>query len=126
MYLDDEGSTRCDLQNFDLGPASGGWTIDVANDEFWDDRGNYSGNQPEAKWSRSKNRPAGTALPFGVSYEKFRNPGRDGALTFDGAGRAPRSPAPDGEHALVGRVHEPERHHPRANGLPRSPGGARR
>ena len=75
MYLDDEGSTRFDLANFDLGPASGGWTIDVANDEFWDDRGNYRGRQPESKWDRAANRPDGTALPFGVSYEKFRNPG---------------------------------------------------
>jgi hypothetical protein len=84
MYLDSEGSQFWDLVNFDLGPASGGWTIDIANDEFWGDRGSYSGNQPEAKWSRSKNRPAGTALPFGVSYEKFRNPGGTVQLTFDG------------------------------------------
>jgi hypothetical protein len=84
MYLDDEDSSLWDLANFDLGPASGGWTIDIANDEFWGDRGSYSGAQPEAKWSRAKNRPSGTALPFGVSYEKFRNPGGTVQLTFDG------------------------------------------
>ena len=84
MYLDDEGSTRFDLANFDLGPASGGWTIDVANDEFWDGRGNYQGAQPSAKWNRAKNRPDGTALPFGVSYEKFRNPGPRVGIEFTG------------------------------------------
>src|SRR5829696_6608961 len=84
MYLDDEGSSIFDLVNIDLGPASGGWTIDVANYEFWDDRGNYRGHQPEAKWDRLKNRPVGTALPFGASYEKFRNPGRYVSLEFDG------------------------------------------
>jgi hypothetical protein len=50
----------------------------------FDDRGNYSGAQPQAKWDRLKNRPAGNALPFGVSYEKFRNPGGTVKLTFDG------------------------------------------
>ncbi|MHB1064442.1 MAG: hypothetical protein ACYC1Z_08160 [Georgenia sp.] len=84
MYLDDEDSTLWDLANFDLGPASGGWTIDIANNEFWDDRGNYQGAQPAAKWDRAKNRPDSAALPFGVSYEKFRNPGPRVALQFDG------------------------------------------
>jgi hypothetical protein len=84
MYLDDEDSARWNLANFDLGEASGGWTIDMANDEFWDDRGNYQGSQPQKKWDRAANRPAGTALPFGVSYEKFRNPGPRVSLNFDG------------------------------------------
>jgi hypothetical protein len=84
MYLDDEGSALFDLVNFDLGAASGGWTIDIANDEFWDDRGNYRGRQPEAKWDRLTTRPVSTALPFGASYEKFRNPGRYVSLEFDG------------------------------------------
>lgn len=84
MYLDDEDSTLWDLAGFDLGPASGGWTIDIANDVFWDDRGSYQGALPAAKWDRAKNRPDSTALPFGVSYEKFRNPGPRVALEFDG------------------------------------------
>jgi hypothetical protein len=84
MYLDDEGSNTFDLKNFDLGLASGGWTIDVANDEFWDDRGNYRGRQPEAKWDRQANRPDSNALPFGVSYEKFRNPGPKVGIEFTG------------------------------------------
>jgi hypothetical protein len=84
MYLDDEASELWNLVNFDLGPDSGGYTVDIANDQVFDDRGNYSGAQPQAKWDRLKNRPAGNALPFGVSYETFRNPGRTVQLTFDG------------------------------------------
>jgi hypothetical protein len=84
MYLDDEDSSLFDLENFDLGAASGGWTIDIANDEFWDDRGNYRGRLPEAKWDRRNNRPAGTALPFGASYEKFKNAGRYVSIDFAG------------------------------------------
>ncbi len=84
MYLDDEDSSLWDLANFDLGAESGGWTIDIANDEFWDDRGSYIGAQPEQKWSRLKNRPAGDALPFGASYEKFRNPAPEVSIDFQG------------------------------------------
>ncbi len=84
MYLDDEASERWNLENFDLGADSGGWTIDLANSEFWDDRGNYQGAQPQAKWDRAKNRPDMTALPFGVSYEKYRNPGPQVSLEFEG------------------------------------------
>jgi hypothetical protein len=84
MYLDDEKSALWNLANFDLGPASNGWTIDVANSEFWDNRGNYQGAQPKSKWDRAANRPASTALPFGVSYEKFRNPGPRVGLNFTG------------------------------------------
>jgi hypothetical protein len=102
MYLDDEDSTRWDLENFDLGPASGGWTIDVANDEFWDDRGNYKGSQPDSKWDRAANRPDGTALPFGVSYENFSNPGPRVAIQFDGEDSTQIAPhdglVADGQH----------------------------
>jgi hypothetical protein len=84
MYLDDEDSSLWNLANFDLGPASDGWTVDVANNEFWGDRGSYFGAQPQSKWDRLNNRPQGTALPFGVSYEKFRNPGRYVSLDFQG------------------------------------------
>ncbi len=84
MYLDDEASSLWDLENFDLGPASNGWTVDIANDLFWDDRGSYRGALPDAKWDRLKNRPAGQALPFGVSYEKFLNPGPSVRIDFTG------------------------------------------
>lgn len=49
-----------------------------------DDRGNYRGAQPPAKWDRAQNRPDMTALPFGVSYEKYRNPGPEVSLEFEG------------------------------------------
>jgi hypothetical protein len=84
MYLDDEESTLWDLENFDLGPDSGGYTVDISNALVYDDRGNYAGAQPESKWDRLENRPAGDALPFGVSYETFRNPGPRVAIEFDG------------------------------------------
>ncbi|GAA4288795.1 hypothetical protein [Georgenia daeguensis] len=98
MYLDDEDSALWDLENFDLGPASGGWTIDIANDEFWDDRGSYIGSQPEAKWDRLANRPAGDALPFGVSYEKFRNPGPSVSLDFEGEASSEVAPHSGATH----------------------------
>jgi hypothetical protein len=102
MYLDDEESARWDLKNFDLGPDSGGYTVDIANDEVFDGRGNYQGAQPESKWDRLPNRPAGNALPFGVSYEKFRNPGPRVAIDFEGEATtqvAPHdSPVKDGKH----------------------------
>lgn len=84
MYLDDEDSARWDLKNIDLGPGSDGWTIDLANELFWDGRGSYQGALPQAKFNRLKNRPASQALPFGVSYEKLRNPGPRVSLAFDG------------------------------------------
>ncbi|TRW46065.1 hypothetical protein [Georgenia yuyongxinii] len=92
MYLDDEDSSLWDLANFDLGPTSGGWTIDIANSQFWDDRGSYQGAQPGPKWNTAANRPDSTALPFGVSYEKFRNPGPRVALQFDGEDSAQVAP----------------------------------
>ncbi|MFH5821232.1 hypothetical protein [Georgenia sp. AZ-5] len=92
MRLDDEASALWDLENFDLGPASGGWTVDVANDVFWDDRGSYRGAQPSAKWDKVPNRPDSTALPFGVSYETFRNPGPKVTIEFDGEDAAQVAP----------------------------------
>jgi hypothetical protein len=98
MYLDDEDSSRWDLENFDLGPASGGWTIDIANSEFWGDRGSYKGSQPDAKWNTPGHRPDGTALPFGVSYEKFSNPGPRVSLEFDGEDSTQIEPHSGTEH----------------------------
>jgi hypothetical protein len=92
MKLDDEDSALWDLENFDLGPDSGGYTVDIANDELFDDRGNYAGAQPQAKWNRLPNRPDGTALPFGVSYETFRNPGPQVSLEFAGEPSAQVAP----------------------------------
>jgi hypothetical protein len=92
MYLDDEESSLWDLENFDLGPDSGGYTVDLANEQVYDGRGNYQGSQPQSKWDRLENRPAGDALPFGVSYETFRNPGPRVAVEFDGEDSAQVAP----------------------------------
>jgi hypothetical protein len=102
MYLDDEDSARWDLANFDLGPASGGYTVDIANSEFWDDRGSYQGSQPESKWNRPGHRPDGTALPFGVSYEKFRNPGPRVSLDFAGDAITQVAPHSSPDHWWAG------------------------
>ena len=98
MYLDDEASNLWDLENFDLGAASGGWTIDLANSEFWDDRGFYQGSQPDPKFENSANRPPSSALPFGVSYEKFRNPGPRVQLEFHGDPTSEVAPHSDPTH----------------------------
>jgi hypothetical protein len=98
MYLDDEDSARWDLENFDLGPASGGWTIDVANSQFWDDRGFYQGAQPDPKFNKPGNRPPSNALPFGVSYETFHNPGPRVTLDFHGDPISQVAPHSDPTH----------------------------
>jgi Immune inhibitor A peptidase M6 len=86
VKLDDEGSDRWDIKNIDFGdPAFTSWTVDIANDLFWSGRGQYFGRMPEAKWQHFPKVPAQTALPFGVSYETFRNPGRVFGLTFEGS-----------------------------------------
>jgi hypothetical protein len=85
VKLDDEGSDRWDIKNIDFGdPAFTSWTVDIANDLFWSGRGQYFGRMPEAKWQHFPKVPAQTALPFGVSYETFRNPGPVFGFTFEG------------------------------------------
>ncbi len=85
VYLDDE-STIYGFHTLDLGSDvdSWGYTIDLANDLFWNGRGIYKGAMPEPRW-RKDNVPAQVALPFGTSYEVFRNPGSQFAVNFSGA-----------------------------------------
>jgi Immune inhibitor A peptidase M6 len=85
VYLDDE-STIYGFHTLDLGSETDSWgyTIDLANDLFWDGRGIYKGAMPEPRW-RKDNVPAQVALPFGTSYEVFRNPGSTFAVNFSGA-----------------------------------------
>jgi hypothetical protein len=86
VKLDDEGSDRWDIKNIDFGdPADTSWTVDIANDLFWNGRGQYIGRMPEARWLNNKKVPPQNALPFGVSYETFRNPGPDFGFTFQGS-----------------------------------------
>lgn len=85
IYLDAEGSNLYDLVNADFGdPLSTAWTIQLANDVFYDGRGIYKGAMPNAKFDHKKNVPQQTALPYGTSYETFRNPGPAFSVTLDG------------------------------------------
>jgi hypothetical protein len=52
-----------------------GYTIDIANDLFWKNRGIYGGATPNGKFLNSPHVPGRSALPYGTSYEACRNPG---------------------------------------------------
>ena len=86
IWLDAEvAGTKFDFANLNFGDAiTSGWTIEIANELFFGDRGIYQGSMPPAKWLHKKNVPGQTALPFGVSYETFRNPGPTFQVNFDG------------------------------------------
>ena len=56
--------------------------------------------------------PPQSALPFGVSYETFRNLGREIGISLRGLAHRAGGPAHRG-HPLVGWRREPEREHPR-------------
>lgn len=86
IWLDAEVSgTQFDFANIDFGTAiTRGWTIEIANEIFFGDRGIYTGSMPPARWMHNKHVPGQTALPFGVSYETFRNPGPTFKITMDG------------------------------------------
>jgi hypothetical protein len=85
VYLDTEGSNLYDIKAVDFGDAAyTTWTVDIANDTFWDKRGQYHGALPDGKWNKLANRPDPTALPFGTSYETFRNPGPAFSVNFTG------------------------------------------
>ena len=76
VYLDDEASPRFDIKAVDFGdPAFTSWTIDIADELFWSDRGSNQGAQPAPKWERRANAQSPTAVPFGLHVERFRNPG---------------------------------------------------
>ncbi|MDF3046243.1 MAG: hypothetical protein K0R30_2471 [Ornithinibacter sp.] len=85
VKLDDEQSDVWNFINIDFGdPAFTSWSVDIANDLFWKNRGQYFGRVPEGRWANSPKVPAQSALPFGVSYETFRNLGRNVTLDFEG------------------------------------------
>ena len=86
VKLDDEDSARWNFINLDFGnPNDTSWTIDIANDVFWNSRGQYIGRMPESRWENNKKVPPQSALPFGVSYETFRNLGRALTIDFEGS-----------------------------------------
>ena len=90
IYLDTttpDAGDRFVFRNLDFGDrtTSTPWTIDLANDVFYAGRGIYQGAMPGARWEHNKNVPQQIALPFGASYETFRNVGPTFSLFFDGA-----------------------------------------
>jgi hypothetical protein len=92
VYLDDEGSDLFDISNVDFGEDSGNWTIQLANDLFFGGRGQYKGATPNAYFLHNKDVPQQIALPFGTSYETFRNPGPTFKVSLDGADTARVAP----------------------------------
>ncbi len=103
VYLDNEGSDLWDIKAADFGdPASTTWTIDLANELYWEGRGSYQGALPQAKWDKLKNKVGQTALPFGVAYEKFRNPGAAFAIDFSGDPESRVAPHSEPDHWYAG------------------------
>jgi immune inhibitor A len=103
VYLDDEGSDLYDIKAVDFGdPAYTTWTIDVANDVVWDGRGQYHGALPDSKWDRLTTRPDPTALPFGTTYQTFRNPGPTFSLSFSGEPTTRVAPHSEPTHWYAG------------------------
>ena len=85
VYLDDEASDRFDIKAVDFGdPASTSWTIDIADDQFWEGRGSSQGAQPESKWLKRANAQSPVAVPYGLQVERFRNPGPNVTISLDG------------------------------------------
>jgi hypothetical protein len=104
IWLDAEvNGTEFDFANIDFGDAiTAGWTIEIANELFFGGRGVYTGTMPPARWSHNKHVPTQTALPFGVSYETFRNPGPTFAINFDGDDETVIAPHSGDDHWYAG------------------------
>jgi hypothetical protein len=100
IYLDLEGSDRFDIKALDFGDPEDSWgyTITSANRTIHKHRGLYGGAMPEAKWGHARRVPAQTALPYGVSYEIFRNPGPTFSLSFQGDPVTSIAPHSDDTH----------------------------
>jgi hypothetical protein len=106
VYLDDEDSSRFDINAFDFGdPATTPWTIALANNEFWGGRDVFQGAVPQAKWrNRAKRGLTGdlTALPYGTSFQTYRNPGSRFSVSVDGADTTTVAPHSGPEHWYAG------------------------
>ena len=85
VYLDDEDSSLFDIKAVDYGtPEFTTWTIDTADDIFWEGRGSNQGAQPPSKWKKRSNGQSSTAVPYGIQVERFRNPGPTVTVSLDG------------------------------------------
>ena len=85
LYADDESSDLFNFINLDFGdPDTTAWTIQLANDLFFKNRGTYKGNVPSARFQNDPHAPEQIALPYGTSYETFRNPGGTFEVNLDG------------------------------------------
>jgi hypothetical protein len=103
VYLDDEASDRFDIKAVDFGdPSFTDWTIDIADDQFWEGRGSSQGAQPNAKWNRRTNAQAPVALPYGLQVERFRNPGPIVNIALDGEDSAQVAPHSGDTHWYAG------------------------
>jgi hypothetical protein len=106
VYLDDEDSDRFDIHAFDFGdPATTSWTIALANNEFWGGRDLFKGAVPQAKWrNRAKRGLTGdqVALPYGTSYQTYRNPGSTFRVDLDGADATRIAPHTGDTHWYAG------------------------
>ena len=103
VYLDDEESGLWDIKAADFGDVdSDGWTIDIADDEFWDGRGSNQGAQPSSKWDKRKNGQDPTAVPYGIQVERFRNPGPVVTVALDGEDTTQVAPHSEDTHWYAG------------------------
>jgi Immune inhibitor A-like, MAM domain len=103
VYLDDEESGLWDIKAADFGDVdSDGWTIDIADDEFWDGRGSNQGAQPSSKWDKRKNGQAPVAVPYGIQVERFRNPGPVVTVALDGEDSSQVAPHTGDTHWYAG------------------------
>ena len=111
IYLDNEDSDVFDISNVDFGEDSGNWTIQLANDLFFGGRGQYKGATPNAYFLHNKDVPQQTALPYGTSYETFRNPGPTFKVSPRWHGQL-EGRAAYRRYPLVRQLRKPERQHP--------------
>jgi hypothetical protein len=109
VYLDDEASDIFDIKAVDFGdPESTTWTIDVADDVFWDGRGSNQGAQPDAKWDRRPNGQSEVAVPYGLQVERFRNPGPRVTVGLDGEDTSEVAPHSGDTHWYGGYASQAE------------------
>lgn len=103
VYLDDEASDRFDIKAVDFGdPAFTDWTIDIADDQFWEGRGSSQGAQPESKWLKRENAQSPVAVPYGLQVERFRNPGPSVNIALDGEDTTQVAPHSGDTHWYAG------------------------